>query len=161
VGQNNYTAAESNQDHNTYDQAPTTSQDLTSTPLWHVCLLDSVNYCLYYFHLGKYYLSYLPFKESKSGGELGQMAKSKKRKGRDVLSRISSLQRPIRTTARRFELHPSSRFDGGKGGSERRLSHDQVSSEMSLLHALTWTALGRTMYIPLTSDEPPRTYRRV
>jgi hypothetical protein len=72
-------------------------------------------------------------------------AKSKKRKGRDVLSRISSLQRLIRTTARHFELHPSSRFDGGKGGSERRLSHDQVSSEMSLLHALTWTALGRTI----------------
>jgi hypothetical protein len=75
VRQNNYTAVESNPHHNAYDQARTTSQDLTSTPLWHVCLLNSVGYGLYYFHLGKYYLSYLPFKESKSGGELGQIEK--------------------------------------------------------------------------------------
>ena len=46
-------------------------------------------------------------------------AKSKKKKGRDVLSRISNLQRSIRTTTRRFVLHASSRFDRGQGGSER------------------------------------------
>ena len=76
--------------------------------------------------------------------------KSKKKKGRDILSRINSLQRPIRTTDRCLKVHPSS--------GQETLSHVQVSSEMSLLLALTWIALGRTMYIPLTSEE---TYRRV
>ena len=76
--------------------------------------------------------------------------KSKKKKGRDILSRINSLQRPIRTTARCLKVHPSS--------GQETLSHVQVSSEMSLLLALTWIALGRTMYSPLTSEE---TYRRV